>query len=503
MKQDNETTALPWFDRLTLALAPKWALERIRARVVAGHLARHYEAAQIGRRTSGWNRNRGDANAVTATALAELRMHARDLVRNNGWARRARQVISNNTVGWGIVPRVSGPGAAEATALWKAWADSTACETSGRHTFYSLQALVMRAVAESGEALIRRRPRRPEDGLPIPLQLQVLEADYLDTSHDVLVGESGGPIIQGVEFDAVGRRKAYWLFTEHPGNAHAASVSKRVPAAEVIHVYYPDRPGQVRGPSWFAAGILPLKDLDAFEDAELMRQKIAACFAAFVTDVDGMGAGLGEVSTAEPLVETFEPGMISYLPPGKSVTTSNPPTVTESGFTARHLRKVAAALGVTYEDLTGDYSNVNFSSARMARMAHWANVYDWRFHMLIPQLCQGVWAWAMEAAVLAGALPSAPTADWTCPPMPMLDPGAEGIAYQRLMRNGVMTLSEVIREQGGDPTAHLDEFQSDLAMLDERGIKLDMDVRAVSNAGLTQERVGGGGGDTPPVEPPK
>jgi lambda family phage portal protein len=488
-------------DRFTSVFAPRWTLERVRARAAAAHFARHYEAAQASRRTSGWNRTRGDANAVTATALAELRMHARDLVRNTGWARRGRQVIANSTVGWGIVPRPEGQYAKEAAQAWRAWASATTCETSGRHTFYSLQALVMRAVAESGEVLIRRRPRRIEDGLPLPLQLQVLEADYLDTSKDTILGESGGPIIQGVEFDKLGRRKAYWLFTEHPGNTRVAAISKRVPAAEVAHVYYCDRPGQVRGPSWFGAAIVPLKELDDFEDAELMRQKIAACFAGFITDVDGAGGALGETSASQPLVETFEPGMMSYLPPGKSITMANPPTTVEGGFTSRHLRKVAAALGVTFEDLTGDYSQVNYSSARMARLSFVANVRDWQWSMLIPQLCAPVWAWVMEAAELAGAIPvgQAPSADWTAPPLPMIDPDKEADGYKKSVRAGMMTPSEMVREQGSDPDSHWAEYEKDMAALDARGIKLSVDVRAVSDAGLTQERVGLGGNAEPPV----
>lgn len=483
-------------DRITLSFAPRWTLERIRARAAAGHLARHYEAAQLGRRTSGWNRNRGDANAVTAAALAELRMHARDLVRNTGWARRGRQVIANSTVGWGIVPRPEGTLAARASEVWKAWANATTCETTGRHTFYSLQALVMRAVAESGECLIRFRPRRSEDGLPLPLQLQVLEADYLDTSKDLAVGDSGGPIIQGVEFDAVGRRKAYWLFSEHPGNSRAASVSKRIPAEDVIHVYYCDRPGQVRGPSWFGAAIVPLKDLDAFEDAELMRQKIAACFAAFVTDVDGAGVGVGEANAADPLVETFEPGMISYLKPGQTVAMANPPTVVESGFTVRHLRKVAAALGVTYEDLTGDYSQVNYSSARMARLGFVSTVRDWQWNMLIPQLCAPVWQRVMEVAKLAGMIPEVPPTDWTAPSLPMIDPNKEADGYMKSVQTGMMTPSEMVREQGGDPATHFAEYAKDLAELDKLGIKLSVDMR-------TQAPAPAPVAEDPPEDPPK
>ena len=145
----------------------------------------------------------------------------------------------------------------------------------------------------------------------------------------------------------------------------------------------------------------------------------------------------------------MEPGMIANLPVGKDVKFGNPPTVTDSKFADRNLRKIAAGLGVSYEDLTGDYSQVNFSSARMSRLAHWANVRDWQWNMLVPQLCDGVWAWAMEAAQIEGLVGAElPTAEWTTPPMPMIEPDKEGLAYQRLVRNGVMTHDAMVREQG-------------------------------------------------------
>jgi capsid protein len=85
--------------------------------------------------------------------------------------------------------RLGHPGEADtvknqkALDAWKAWAGTTACDADGRHDFYGLQKLVMRAIVESGEVLVRRRFRLPEDGLPIPMQLQILEADYIDTSR--------------------------------------------------------------------------------------------------------------------------------------------------------------------------------------------------------------------------------------------------------------------------------------------------------------------------------
>ncbi len=487
MMSDN----LSRWDRFLLAVAPKWALSRMQARAVANVIARRYEAAQPGRRTSGWNRDFGDVNAVTARALTELRLHARDLVANNGWAQKGVETITGNTVGWGIVPKAPSP----ALALWKAWADTTDCDADGRLPFSAIQELILKTIVESGEVLIRRRWRKASDGHVVPVQLQVLEPDHLDSGKDEAT--KTGKILQGVQFDKVGRRIGYWIFPEHPGSSNSVGLeSFFVPASEIIHVFRTIRPGQVRGVSWFAQTVTPLKDFDEFEDATLMRQKIAACFAAFVTDIDGTGSAIGQQDPDDDTLEELGPGMVKQLRPGQSVVFGNPPTVTDDGFSVRTMRRIAAGLCVSYEDLTGDYSQVNFSSARMSRLSHWSHVNKWRYNMLIPQLCAGVWAWFAEAASMVD-VPVPPSADWTAPPMPMIEPDREGLAISRLVRNGVMTFSEMVREQGGDPEAHFAEYEMDLAMLKAKGIKLDSNVIDVSQAGLTQERVGLGGEGKP------
>lgn len=495
------------FERMLLKVAPGWALSRARSRAAAAILARNYEAASTGRRTQNWARRTTDANTAASTALTALRAHSRDLVRNNAWARNALRVIVRNTVGWGISPKPVGiADSAKVREAWDRWSATTECDAAGRSTFAGLEKLVMRTVAESGEALVRRRWRRPSDGLALPLQLQVLEPDYIDTERHGQRGTQGGVVVRGIEFDAIGRRVAYWLFDNHPGSdLGPSSPSRRVDAREIIHVYDLERAGQDRGVPWMAAAIVNLKDFDEFEDATLMRQKIAACFAAFVTDIDGGGGGsLGEPDATDSLVETLEPGMIHRLPLGKDIKFASPPATTDDGFSVRTLRRIAAAIGVTYEDLTGDYSQVNFSSARMSRIAHWGNVYDWQWHLMIPQFCDPVWTWAMEAAALGGLLSAssvAPRAEWTAQPMAMTEPDREARANVTMIRSGQKTLSQVIREQGGDPDAHLAEYAADMAKLDAAGIWLDSDVRRVSQAGLTQQRAGIGGGGSGEASP--
>lgn len=469
-------------------------------------MARHYDAAAVGRRTSGWNRTASDANAAAqGAARGFLRAQARDLVRNNPWARKGIRRIVNNTVGWGIRPKATGGGAERISEVWKLWAETTQCDAAGRLNLYGLQRLAMRCIVESGEVIIRRRWRRPSDGLAVPMQLQILEPDFLDTLKDGMQGEEGGPIIQGVEFDALGNRVAYWLFDRHPGSAGIAVMSgsgggrfnllsRRIPAEGIVHVFDMERAGQVRGASWFASVDLRLHDFDEYEGATLDKQKIAACMAAFVTDTDGLGTALGQPST-DPAsgqnIDTFEPGMIIPLQPGKQVTIANPPSSTDhQSFTAASLRGVAAGLGVTYEELCGDYSQVNYSSARMSRLAHQSDVEDWRWNMLIPQLCEPVWSWMLEAMIIAGEEIEPAPAEWSPSPMPILDPDKEIQGYQRAIRNGLMTWGQVVRELGYDPREQLAEVVAQNAEFDADDVVFDCDPRR-TNAQGQQQTTGG------------
>lgn len=497
------TASGSWLDRLILAMAPQWGLRRAQARLAAQQLARHYDAASSSRRTEKWPRRSTDANAAILGSIAALRNLARDVVRNNGWAKRARRVVANNVVGWGIEAKAQDvANIEEAQKIWTKWSRSTSCDYDAMMTFTGLQSLVMKTIVESGEALVLRESARSSDGLPVPLRLRVLEPDYIDTQRNGVF--DGRDIEYGIEMDQ-GRRVAYWLYEEHPGSnftsgsARNRFVSRRVPAENVIHCYMVDRPGQMRGVSWLAAALVKLNDLEDLADSRLMQARIQACFAAFVTDMTGTHTALGEEdeSATTPL-EDLEPGQINYLDPGQSVEFSRPPNPADmGGFSRDYLRQIAASLDISYEELTGDYSQVTFSSARMGRISTWKAVHDTRWNMLIPQFCDSVWGWVMQMAAGMYGWPEVPTASWSPPPMAMLEPEKEGLAFTRLIRGGIMSLPQVLRERGEDFEQHLREVAESNARLDELGIWLDSDPRRVSAAGLTQERVTGAGDDTP------
>jgi capsid protein len=243
----------------------------------------------------------------------------------------------------------------------------------------------------------------------------------------------------------------------------------------------------MRGITWLAAAVTTLHDLGDFEDAALVQQRVAACFAAFVTDVNGSANAVGDQSTKDPLLEELEPGQINYLDPGQDISFATPPVPVSQDFGANAKTRIAAATGVTPEGLTGKYTGLPFSAARMSRIRFQANVDVWRWHMLIPQMCDGVWRWVMELAAALNGWPEVPTAEWTPPPMPVLDPAAETKTFRDSVRSGKQTLPEALRADGvQDPSAHLKEIADANKLLDDLEIVLDSDPRKVSLAGQEQ-----------------
>lgn len=494
-------------DRVIAYVAPERAAQRVRSRIAAGRLRRlenelrlrRFEAAASGRRTAGWKASNASVNAETERDLDRLRARARDLVQNNGWASKAVRVWVSNGVASGIYPRAvptSEPGerpsaaerrrAAEIDRVWKDWANGTDCDAAGRTNFAGLQRLVAHEVVEAGEVLVRRRFRRAADRLAVPIQLQVLEADHLDTLHDGIL-PNGGRVVQGVEFNSIGRPVAYWLFPDHPGDSGMSTFrrfeSRRVPASEVAHVFRTDRAGQARGIPWGSPAMLTLRDFDDYADAELVRVKIASAYVGFVRDMEPPEVPPGDDQTEEDAI-AFEPGTWEYLPPGKDITFSDPPETTGfKDYASATLHQVAAGYGVPYEALTGDLSGLSFSGGRLGRLDFRADVEAWQTTELIPQFCDRAWRWFLEAGQAFGAISDQLSAQWTCPPARMIEPSREVAAIVAQVRGGLMSLSEAIRRMGGDPRRVFEELAHDR----EEVLNLGLDLSSIVTSQTSPE----------------
>lgn len=464
-----------------------------------------YDSAGNGRRLIGWaTPSTGPNRAIVG--LQNIRNRARDAGRNEWGAKTARTRWAANLVGTGILarPKIADTALrAKLIALWDDWAEE--CDADGVLDLYGLQALVARNWIEAGEVFIRLRPRRLEDGLAAPLQLQALEAEMVPLlDADSHPGMSAGHTIRsGIEFDAMGRRVAYWFYRHHPGDAATSAISTtdlvRVPAGQVLHIFEPDRPGQLRGVSEFAAILPKLRGIGNFDDAVLHRQEIANLFAFFVTRPPEDGAPVIDPLTGQPIETGFdgapitglEPGIGQELAPGEDVKFSTPPDAgTNYGDYMRNQHQyVAAGAGVPYELLTGDLRDVSDRALRVILLEFRRHCQQRQWHILIPQLCRKVRrAWA-QACVLAGTLTEAEAAaarqvEWAPQGWDYLHPVQDVDARIKEIRAGLKTRSAAILEKGDDPWAVEAEMAADNARADALGLTLDSNART---SGLSEQ----------------
>ncbi len=485
-----------WLDRTIGWISPKRGLARTRARTAAKVMLA-YEGARVDRRMSGWFTIDSAANSEIGPALTFLRKRARDLVRNNAYAARAVDELVGHAIGTGITAQArlsdgNGNGnekgrqgiTQQIDKAWRIWIQE--CDADGQLDFYGLQRLAARSVVEGGECIVRLRPRYVSDGFHVPFQIQVLEPDYLDLNKTQ--NTSTGYIIQGVEFDKLGRRIAYWLYPQHPGEVLIPWItsnmlrSERVDARYVLHIYRKDRAGQVRGVSWFAPVLVSMRDLDEYCEAELVRKKIEACFGAFITSPDAADTvPLGQPQVEDhQLVETMEPGMLRYLRPGEEVT-FGAPSGSGSGYKeymSDVQTRIASGLGLTYEQLTGDLSRVNYSSYRAGLLSFRNNIDAFRWLTFIPMFCAPVRNWFIDLAAASGriAQPEYGT-EWHPPSYGSVDPVKDAEATLARIRTGTQTWEQAVGEEGFDPVEQLAAIKRINEAMDDAGIILDSDPR--------------------------
>jgi len=453
--------------------------------------AADYEAAAMTRRTTGWSPVASDVNTLVFRNADTLRSRSRDMVRRNPWATNALDAFVGNCIGTGIKPQPLHSDAElreRIQALWLRWTDEA--DATFLTDFYGLQALACRSVMEAGECFIRLRPRLPKDGLSVPLQLQLLEAEHLPTSETRKL-ENGNYIRAGIEFNGIGKRVAYHLYREHPGdtlNPMASTELVRVPAESVLHLFRPIRPGQLRGQPWLTQVLIKLYELDQYDDAELVRKKTAAMFAGFVTKnaPEDVLVGEGAADANGAALTGLEPGTLQVLLPGEDVKFSNPADVGASyeTFMRVQLRSIAAGMGITYEQLTGDLTGVNYSSIRAGLLEFRRRCEQFQHQVIVFQMCRPIWRAWIDAAVLAGALPDGDgnyDVKWIPPGFAWVDPLKDIKAQIMAVRAGFKSRAEVVSEQGYDAEEIDREIAADNARADSLGLEYDSDPRKETN----------------------
>ncbi len=422
---------------------------------------RAFDAAGGGRR---WDHAK-TVDSLNAAILAGATVSARRAgyyARNNPWVVSSVQGLVGNAVGTGIKPRSRHPDATvrnKLHALWNQWTDKA--DAAGLTDFYGLQALAMRAMVESGETFARLRVTEDTSGL-VPLRLELLDREQvpMDLHREIVAGSR---IRAGIEFDANGQRVAYHCYQQRPGDPLAPMRLDviRLPATEVIHLFHALAPGQLRGMTWLAPILLRLHELDQYEDAALVKAKVAALFTGFIRDPDGTVAGLNNGSgTGGVLQVGMEPGSLIPLPPGADIQFSDPADPGDYGaYVKNHIRAIASGMGLPYELVSGDLEDVTYSSIRAGLVEFRRRIEQLQHSVIVFQFCRPVWERFVRLAVLAGHIPARDfdrdpqsflAVDWLPPKWDWVDPQKDARAEIDQINAGLKSRSQSIAERGYD-----------------------------------------------------
>ena len=455
-----------------------------------------FAGGSVGRLTASLATWSGSVNADNDVALPIMRARARALAANNEHGRRFLSMVATNVVGRRNpklqVRAFDRPGKLDKAANdtievhWERW--GRRADITGRHkSLYSLMRTTIKAVARDGEALVRVvRNRRLSYGMG----LQLLEADRLDDARNVRL-DNGNSIRQGVEVDSALRPVAYWIKTAHPGESYgtqAASV-ERVPAGEIIHLFLPERAEQVRGITWLHAIIVRASIIHSFEEAAVVAAQIGASKVAALEradDAPDAGSGMADSMSGGIPQMKVEAGEMFELPPGYKLNSWNPeyPHANFEPFLKACLRGLAAGLDVAAHNLTGDMTDVNYSSARIAELSEreiWMTLQDWFIESFVLPMYED---W-LAMALLSGAI----TFDGSGKALPAdklqkflnasrfqgrrwswVDPSKEASANETLLANGLTSRTRITAEQGEEFDDILDELAQEKSQMETAGL---------------------------------
>lgn len=483
-------------DAIIGAVSPEAGLRRWQARQLLA-AARGYDAAQQGRRGASFRRSEGSANAEISRALPVLRDRSRDLVRNTFIGARALDIHATHVVSADLTVRFTGKGPAvrQAQALWDE--QVKVFDIEGETGLTGQLSLLVRSSYEGGDAILRMldRPLRDKDR-PVPLALHAGEGDLIDEGRDSGSLASGSARARlGVELGDHDERLGYWLHRTVPGEPQrlgdVQQPSTLVPREQVCHLYRRLRPGQVRGVPLFAPVLMAAKDFADVMDALVVKARLEASIGAFIKSNDAtptIGAAVaGKGPDAPTRLEQIRPGMVQYLRQGEELQAFTPASNTAFEPISRvTLMGIAAGVGLTYHQLTGDLSQANYSSLRAGLIEQRKFVADAQWHMLAPQVINRVIARFIDRAILAGRL--RPRLEgYPCqvimPAFEPVDPMKDLEADILAVRAGRMSPQDFIGAWGRDWREVLAEYAEFFGAADAAKAIFDTDARQRTRAG--------------------
>ena len=463
----------PLRDEIAKLRLEKVRLQRSAVRARRKVMLGVHRAAEQNRLTNDWLAPATSGDSEILADIPRVNARARQVIRDDPYARSIVRSFKRNIVGTGITPSLDGR---PYEAAWKAWArDKHLVDREGRRNFVAIQRWCVSELVAAGEAFVVRWIMAREGLRPPRLMLQCFEFEQLDR-YKLEERTTGNEVRGGIEVDEHGRPVAYHFYRRHPndvrGLARPAPLmleSFRVPARYVSHFYDPDRVRQTRGISRLAPVLRKIRDLSEYDATQLQVARAEASIGLLIKSTAMDEAG----DATEPL--QLDGLNVAYLAEGEDVTPFTPtrPGREYEPFTKSQLRAIAAGVGISYEQLARDLSQTTYSGGRQGSID---DHREWQplGGMLAEDVCQPVlddwtYVWATNNPAESGDYflteDSKPVV-WQGQGWDWVDPEAQGAAVERKMRLGLTSrtrelnllgtsVAEIDRERGSDGTAEI------------------------------------------------
>lgn len=453
---------------------------------------RSYDAGNYGRLNSGWNVINQSAEETDRYNRDVVRARARDLERNSDMANAVIGAYKRNVVGmgWTLQARTGNERLDDQIeAAWRKWCKRKNCDVTETQSLMQMGRMAIERKKVDGGILFRKCYMR---GGIVPLRLQALEVDELDTSA-MTPRHKGNRVIGGIEYNDYNRPVGYWIH-QYSIDGFTQTDSVYVPAKDMIFLFSKRRPSQIREMSDIAPTISRIRDANEFMTAVSVKERIAACLAIFIeksipTVGVSNGIGRGMNTPGEPRIsydgKTISPGMIKELNAGDKVQAVTPPAnqgTDAAQYIKLQQRLIGAGQGLSYEATSRDMSQSNYSSARQGI------IEDEQTYIEDKELFQEVFLDEVyESFVISGVLSGLfeipdfwdpdkkekyLTHEWVAAPKKWIDPAKEVNAMKTAVQTGQKTFQQAAAENGQDWKQTIDDMAAVLEYGRKRGIEL-------------------------------
>jgi len=516
--------------RLATSVAPELTnrLQRFAARQTLRVLRRLPDATvrQIGTTLRGWSgaaegprRNishssTAPVNADLARDLPALQAHGQHVYRNTPHGYRITEELTLSVIGTGIYPRIrtAKKGLTKKQrrdrnrwlqANFDEWARN--CWPMSRAGFYGLQDVAFRDAMSVGEVLVRKlyHPTKRFGG--VPLYLQLIPTRLLSRISDTAGRTADGvEIVNGIEYAADGTIAAYHVMADDPKSKMPRSVKvERIPAEEILHLYFPLQSGMNRGVPRTAPIMDAIRDEEDYNESLLTRKAAENNIVAFITGIDAsedlvgetLGTASGPLSALDAstgaTVTQMQPAQIVLVPNGKDVKLSNPSSQSDlKDFAEVQHHRYSAGSGIPYSRLTGDITGASFSGERVGALPFRRLCAVMQQTWVTPEVVAPCYeAWADMALVYHiadfddfdefGHLP----ASYVYPVVEEADIKTATEVDIMKIQAGFKTHRDIIINAGDDPDAIIEGRRDDLEDWDEVAVPVITDPRKFAPTG--------------------